>query len=90
MRPATAAEIRAYFDKALNELSLKGIYIPSCQPYDTETKQALDAVAEAYPNPSSMLIATAKQTLEDQLDGTHARQADERAVAYFRRRVKQA
>ena len=88
MRPATEPEIRAYFEKALTELSLKGIYIPSNQPYDKQTRDALDDIADAYPNPSSTLIAAARAQLEQQLDGTHAWQQEEKAVAYFQRRVK--
>lgn len=72
--PATAAEIRLNFDKALDAAIRLGQWPPSDQGFDDKTNNALRAVAEAYPDATQGLIEGAREELRAQLDGTHRRQ----------------
>lgn len=63
-------EIRSEFERTLRDLSMKGVLLPSCPPFDGPTIEALDAVAAEYPNVSSASIAIARARLEDSLRRT--------------------
>lgn len=41
---------------------------------DTETRVAINAVAEAFPNPDPKLIQNARKEWAKQVDGTHVRE----------------
>lgn len=70
-KPFSPKEIEANFNHWLQEAIDVGSLVPSDMGIDTETAQAINAVAEAFPNTDARLIQNARKEFAKQLDGTH-------------------
>ncbi|MEV6771249.1 hypothetical protein AB0N05_21780 [Nocardia sp. NPDC051030] len=66
-----AEQLRRNFESVLSA-ALQGEGVRSETGLDSPTQDALWAIARAHPNASDDLIAAARQSLADQLDGTNA------------------
>lgn len=67
----TPKEIEDNFNRYLQDAIDIGRAVPSDMGLDTETSQAINAVAEAFPNTDARLIQNARKEFAKQLDGTH-------------------
>ncbi|MGW0250984.1 hypothetical protein ACWDYH_30585 [Nocardia goodfellowii] len=67
----TPDELRATFETLLAAVCT-GAAVPSDNPLDTETENALWSITHAYPNIPPSLLTTARTTFTGQLDGTNA------------------
>jgi hypothetical protein len=57
--PATEAQVRAGFERAVQGAVERGDETPSCKGFDDEVGLALERLARAYPNATAELIAAA-------------------------------
>jgi hypothetical protein len=80
--PATAAELRAVFDGLINGPG-ENADVPDGSGLDDETAAAIERVWAAGPNPPHALVAAAREELQLQINGTHAREAAARERAAF-------
>ncbi|TDP29769.1 hypothetical protein [Nocardia ignorata] len=69
-RRPTDDELRTRFEYALAAARDQGVDLTD-HPLDTDTADALSAVAEAYPNPPAELIDAAERAFQGLLDGTN-------------------
>lgn len=77
-KPVSDRGIQDSFNRILNEaISLGASGIRSESGLDLETMEAIDYVAQAFPNPDPALIRNARKELAKQLDGTHIRERRE-------------
>lgn len=64
---ATALQVRANFTQALSDAVLLGLWPASDQGFSNATDSALRAVAQAYPNAGTALVAAAHRALTAQV-----------------------
>jgi hypothetical protein len=72
--PATEVELRATFNSLITNADGR-TDVPSDTGLDDQTVAAIERAWSAGSKVSDALIASARQELEMQLDGTHAREA---------------
>lgn len=72
-QPLVEAQIRANFDNALIDAITLGRGSTD-QGFDDETVSALIELTKQFPHPTDEAIQNARQAIEFQLDGTHARE----------------
>ncbi len=60
-------EVRAEFERVLNDLALNGKHVPAEHSFDWWVAGALEAIAAAHPNATDELISDARRFLDRQL-----------------------
>ncbi len=73
-RRATEAEVRASFDRGLNDAVTQGVPAPSDQGFCAEVDKAIHEVAKSWPDVDSKLVQEAKIQPENQFNGVLNRQ----------------
>lgn len=64
---ATAAQVRANFERALSDAVTLGLWPPSDQGFSNATDSALRAIAQAYPNADGALLTAAQEAVAAQV-----------------------